>query len=106
MTADHCLNAGIDQRVEHGVDLGTGYAEDVRDTLRLERSDDELCTGLRRLGLMVEHGDLLVGLFGVGEFLSGIPAEVGLEESLRFRKRQMKPGQRLDFELQLFRFDV
>ena len=42
MAADHRLDAGVDQRVEHRIDLGAGNAEDVLDALCLEVRDQEL----------------------------------------------------------------
>jgi hypothetical protein len=37
---------------------------------------------------------LLVGLLGVGQFLSCVLAQVGLQKGFRFRKGEMKVGQR------------
>jgi hypothetical protein len=44
--------------------------------------------------------------FRVRQFLSRAFAEIGLEKGFRFRKCQVKVGQRLDFELQRVGLDL
>src|SRR4051812_17603774 len=48
----------------------------------------------------------LVSLFCVGQFLGCVFAEVSPEKGFRFRKRQVKACQRLDFQLQSFGLEL
>jgi len=48
----------------------------------------------------------LVRLLCISQFFSRIFAEVGLEKGFRFRKSQVKAGERLDFQLQRVSLEV
>lgn len=55
VTAHDGLDRGIDQRVEYCVDLGSRHAEHVRDTVLLERANDQIRANLRTLLFFVWH---------------------------------------------------
>src|SRR6185295_2241355 len=106
VAADDRLDLRIHQRVEYGIDLCSGDTKDMGDALSLERSDNEVCTGLRRVLGNIQHTCLLVSLLCVGQFLGRVFAEVSPKKGFRFRKRQVKACQRLDFQLQRFGLEL
>lgn len=93
--ADHGLYPGVREGIEDGIDLGSRYAKDVADALRLEGSDDQLRADLPGF---IANMDFRLGPLGFVKLPGAVLTEVRLQKLRGRRQRQMKVIQRLDTE--------